>query len=146
MNLTILILHTAATLFMVGVIWFVQIVHYPLFLGVGRAEFAAYERAHTRRTGWIVGPPMVLEAGTTLALLTPMRSAGLGPGLPALGFVLLAAIWLSTALLQVPAHRRLEREFDAAVHRRLVTTNWIRTVLWTLRGILALTLLGKGAG
>jgi hypothetical protein len=145
LSLAILLVHAAATLFMVGVIWFVQVVHYPLFSRVGPREFASYERAHTRRTGWIVGPPMIAEAGSALLLLTPLRPDDLGPGLPGLGLLLLAAIWLATALLQVPAHRRLEQGFDAGVHRRLVVTNWIRTVLWTLRGILALALLAGGA-
>ncbi|HEX2205610.1 MAG TPA: hypothetical protein VHG91_20025 [Longimicrobium sp.] len=47
-------------------------------------------------------------------------------------------VWLSTALLQVPMHGRLERGFDAAAHRRLVATNWVRTVAWTARGVLLL--------
>ena len=54
---------------------------------------------------------------------------------------LLAVIWLSTALIQVPLHQRLGGGFDAEVHSRLVTSNWIRTVAWTLRGLLAVHLL-----
>ena len=57
------------------------------------------------------------------------------------GVGLLAGAWLSTALIQVPCHRRLERGFDAAAHARLVRTNWIRTALWSARGIVALVLL-----
>jgi hypothetical protein len=40
--------HLAATAAMVGLIWFVQVVHYPLFASVGADEFVAYENAHTR--------------------------------------------------------------------------------------------------
>ncbi len=39
--------HITATLYMTGLIWFVQIVHYPLFARVGNAEFSAYEQRHT---------------------------------------------------------------------------------------------------
>lgn len=42
--------HLAATLFMVGLIWFVQVVHHPLTTSEGRGEFVAYEMEHTRRT------------------------------------------------------------------------------------------------
>ena len=56
------------------------------------------------------------------------------------GLALLAVIWLSTALVQVPLHRRLQGGFDAAAHRRLVRTNWLRTAAWTLRAALALRL------
>ena len=44
-------------------------------------------------------------------------------------------IWLSTMVLQVPCHRRLETGFDAAVARRLVRTNWVRTFAWTALGV-----------
>ena len=47
---------------MVGIIWLVQIVHYPLFSRVGAAGFAIYSGAHSRLTGLVVGPPMLVEA------------------------------------------------------------------------------------
>ena len=46
----VLLLQVVTTLFMVGVIWFVQVVHYPLMAHVGRAEAVAYEKSHTHRT------------------------------------------------------------------------------------------------
>jgi len=124
-----------STLFMVGLIWFVQIVHYPLLARVGRTDFPAFERAHVARTGPVVGPPMLVELATTLGLLAaapaavPAEATWLGAGL-------LAVVWISTALLQVPSHRRLGAGFDAATHRRLVATNWIRTAAWSIRGML----------
>lgn len=54
------------------------------------------------------------------------------------GLALVAVIWLSTALLQVPCHELLCVGFDPAVHQRLVWTNWIRTAAWSLRGFLVL--------
>ena len=126
--------HAAATLFMTGVIWFVQVVHYPLFGRVGAAEFAAYEREHARRTGWVVGPAMLIELALALAL------AARGGVLAWTGLALLAVIWISTAFVQVPLHRRLERGADPAAQRRLVGTNWIRTTAWTARAAVAAAL------
>lgn len=51
----------------------------------------------------------------------------------AAGLGLVAAIWATTGLVQVPLHRRLSRGHDPSAIRRLITTNWIRTVLWTGR-------------
>ena len=48
-----------ATLFMVGVIWFVQVVHYLLFSLVGGEGFALYSEAHSRLTTYVVGPPIL---------------------------------------------------------------------------------------
>jgi len=132
----LLLAHAAMTLFMVGVIWFVQVVHYPLFHRIGEVGFAEYERQHTRRTGYVLALPMLVEFATAAAL-----AWRLGGGLAWSGFGLLTVIWLSTWLWQVPAHRRLELGFDDGVFRRLVATNWVRTVAWSARGFIALALL-----
>ena len=135
-----LLVHAGATLYMVGLIWFVQLVHYPLFGRVGAAGFPAYEAEHQRRTTLAVGPPMVIEALCALLLAVRVPS-GAAPWVPWFGLGLLAAVWLSTALLQVPRHGELARGFDARAHRRLVATNRLRTALWSARGVLALALL-----
>jgi hypothetical protein len=127
--------HLAATLFMTGVIWFVQVVHYPLFSMMGRSEFSKYEERHAALTNWIVGPPMLVELATAL-LLFWIRPADVSTWNLSIGLALLIVIWLSTALVQVPCHNALKRGFDAAAHRRLVWTNWVRTAGWSLRGLL----------
>ena len=133
----LLLSHVAATLFMVGLIWFVQIVHYPLFSRVGADNFRAYAESHSRLTTWIVGPPMLLEAFTA-ALLLVVRPESVPAALAWIGAVLLAVVWLSTALLQVPRHTALGFGFDAEAHRFLVLSNWTRTVAWSLRGLIVL--------
>ena len=138
----VLLLHAASTLWMTGLIWFVQVVHYPLFSLVGDAGFAAYEHAHTTRTTLVVGPPMLLELATTVALLG-LTSDAVPRSAAWMGAALLAAIWLSTALLQVPQHSLLSLGFDARAYEVLVQSNWIRTVGWSLRAALALWLLWR---
>jgi hypothetical protein len=134
-TLLILLCHAGATLYMAGLVWFVQRVHYPLLAGVGRQHFAAYERAHLSRITPIVAPAMLLEAGTALALVA-VPPPHVMPWTTWLGLGLLGLIWLSTFLLQVPRHDELSAGFDAVSHQRLVASNWIRTSLWSLRGIL----------
>ena len=135
-----LLLHAAATWFMAGVIWMVQLVHYPLFAFTDRARFGAMATAHSERIRWIVGPAMLIELGTALWLLA-RPPAGAPRALLVAGLALLAVIWISTALLQGPDNGRLVAGFDADVHRRLVTTNWLRTIAWSTRGILVSLLL-----
>jgi len=133
-------LHLAATLFMTGVIVFVQVVHYPLMAGVGPEGYRRYQQAHMLRTGWVVLPAMALElaAGVGLAII---RLGTADQAMALAGLILLAVIWLSTATLQVPLHGRLATGFDPLLHTRLVRTNWIRTVAWGLRVPVALALL-----
>ena len=132
--------NAAATLFMVGVIWFVQVVHYPLMARVSASEFAAYEHEHQNRTTFVVAPTMLIEA-LTAAMLLVIVPPGSGRIPPASGITLLAVIWLSTFLVQVPLHARLNTGFDAVAHRRLVLSNWLRTLAWTGRGVLVLVML-----
>jgi hypothetical protein len=129
--------HLAATLFMTGLIWFVQVVHYPLLLRVGAEAFTAYERQHTRRTGWVVGPAMLVELATGIALLFVLGSDGNGPAVAWWANIAgLLALWGSTAAVQMPLHRRLEQRFARRDIERLVRTNWWRTALWSGRSAL----------
>lgn len=117
---------------MCGLIWFVQIVHYPLFKRVPESGFATYEQAHTRLTGRVVLPVMLAELGTAILLsFNPAEILPIRFALANLSGLLL--VWASTFFLQVPLHQRLSKRFDARDHRKLVLTNWIRTVLWTIR-------------
>ncbi len=138
----ILLAHVAATLFMVGVIWFVQVVHYPLFEKVGAAGFPAYSEAHSRLTGLVVGPPMLIEAVTAVALLFS-RPEGVPPALAWSGLALLALVWASTAIFQVPRHRALGLGFDPGSHRFLVASNWVRTGAWSARGAVVLCMVAE---
>jgi hypothetical protein len=128
----VLIAHAAATWAMTGLIWFVQVVHYPLFAAVGPAGFAAFHAAHSRLTTLVVGPLMLVEAAGAvwIALERPAVDAWLG-------VALLAVVWGTTFFVSVPRHNLLAAGFDAAVIDSLVATNWIRTIAWTARAAVA---------
>jgi len=136
----ILLANAVATVFMTGLIWFVQVVHYPLFARVGNDVFPAYSQAHQTLTTLVVGPPMLVEA-LTAALLVIARPAGTSAALAWMGLGLVIVIWISTAALQVPAHGRLVQGFDADTNALLVSSNWIRTVCWTARAVIVGVLL-----
>jgi uncharacterized membrane protein len=135
----VLLVHAAATLFMTGLVWFVQVVHYPLFARVGEAGYARYQAEHMRRTGWVVAPAMLTELGSGIALLW-LRPAAVGAVWVWFGLALLAVVWASTALVQVPRHDRLVAGWDERAGRELVATNWLRTAAWSARALLALAM------
>lgn len=137
-----LLLQLAATLTMVGVIWFVQVVHYPLFSQVGRQEFRRYEMDHQRLTSWVVGPPMLLEL-LTAGLLVWWKPVGLPATALWIGLALLLSVWVVTYTVQVPQHASLILSYDRAVQRRLVLGNWYRTAAWSVRGLLVLWMVGQ---
>ena len=131
----VLLVNLAATWFMAGVIWVVQLVHYAQFDGVGAEEWAAYHRRHTAGVTFVVGPGMLIEL-VTAAWLCAQRPRGVPIWAAWLGLGLVVLLWVSTAAVQVPLHNRLAGGFDAEAARRLVATNWFRTAVWTGRGIL----------
>jgi hypothetical protein len=132
----LIVVHLAATWFMVGLIWVIQTVHYPLFSAVGSREFAGYERRHTASMGRLLAIPAITEV-VTAALVVVVRPDGIQLWAAWTAGALLGAVWIITALVQVPLHGRLSDEHDPATIRRLVRSNWIRTALWTGRGVLA---------
>ena len=136
----LLLANVASTWAMVGLIWIIQIVHYPLFALVGAEGFAAYAHSHQFRITWIVAPLMGVELVTAvlLALYPPIEAQHWWLWL---GVGLVAVSWLSTALLSVPQHETLSRGFQQQAFSILVATNWIRTAVWTARGVLMLVVL-----
>lgn len=138
----ILLAHAFATFAMTGVIWMVQVVHYPLFAQVGPEGFAAYHAEHTRLITWIVLPLMVVEAGTA-ALFVVGAPRGMPSWTAWLGLGLVGLIWATTFFHSVPRHGLLTSGFHAGAHAELVAGNWIRTLAWSLRSALLLWVLSR---
>lgn len=132
MMVWLLVAQCLATWYMVGLIWMVQLVHYPLMARVGADRFVEYERLHVGLMGLVVVPAMVTEL-VTAACCAVMFGSRFG-GLYWWGLGLVVLIWASTFLIQVPLHDQLSAAFDSDAHRRLVLSNWIRTLAWTARG------------
>lgn len=136
----VFVLHVATTMFMVGLIWLVQIVHYPLFAHVGDNTFLAYHKRHTQWITTIVAPLMLLELATGLLLwlMAPLQPFWI------LNTMGIAVIWGSTAFWQVRLHKQLslvDGTARLALIRQLVASNWLRTIFWSFRCLLLVGLL-----
>ena len=126
---------------MCGVIWFVQVVHYPLFARADGPASADYAHENQSRTGRVVIPFMLVE-GLAAAAIAWRPPTGVPRTVAIAGVAMVAALWLSTALVQMPLHARLGREGHApAVVARLVRSNWLRTALWSARAALSVWML-----
>jgi hypothetical protein len=134
-----LVANLAGTSLMVGFIWTIQVLTYPMMKAVPAEGFVAYELMHRNRVTavLVVLAPTEIVAAAGVAAFVDDVPAWLAVGSGALLF----AIWLSTLLYYAPLHMRLSTGFDPVVHRRLVRTNWIRTAAWTLRGGAAIAMI-----
>lgn len=133
----VFLIHAGTTLFLVGLIWTIQIVHYPLFAGVGANGYADYQTSHMSRITYVVAPVMLAELGAAIYFIF-VSYEPIDPKYFWVGFALVLVIWMSTIFIQSPIHGKLTRAFDADLVNKLVLTNWIRTFCWTMRGVLVL--------
>ena len=130
--------HLAATGAMVGFIWTIQLLSYPMMAAVPEDGFVAYEEAHQRRVTAVLAvlAPAELVTAVAVAVVASDVPAWLTLGAGAI----LVGIWVATGAYYAPLHGRLASGFDPDVHRRLVATNWWRTGAWTVRGAAAITM------
>ena len=136
----ILLANFVAASVMTGVIWFVQWVHYPLLATVPVDGAVKVAEQHQRSTGHVLAIPMAGEGFTTLGLLIS-RPEGVQVIWPWIGAVLLAVALGSTVILSVPLHAKMATNPTAEVGRRLVVTNWPRTIAWSARAVVCTVML-----
>lgn len=134
----VLLIHVGVTWAMVGLIWTIQVLQYPIMAAVPAAGFVGYETEHQRRVSRVLAVFAPAEVVTALAVF-------LAPGavprwMPLLGGIILATLWIATATYFAPAHGRLAAGFDVGVHRALVRRNAYRTLGWSARGVLTLAM------
>lgn len=128
-----LVIQVAVTWLMVGLICYSQFIHYPLYKKI-KEGFVEYERAHIRRTAYLIGPLMLIEA-ISAVILVGVVSTSIMTKLAVINLVLLVFIWLATFLLHVYQHQKLSIRFSKNVFHNMISSNWIRTFLWIAKGV-----------
>jgi hypothetical protein len=118
-----------------------QLQHYGIYPAVGQEHFAAYVRANNRAATWPTIVPALLLLLSSVMLVV-QRPGFVWPSEAIAGLGLNLVALLSTFVWQRPLHSRLaESGYDDAAVRRLIATNWIRTIGHWLIALLATTIL-----
>lgn len=123
-------------LLLTGLIWTIQIVHYPLFLKIKEDTFPAYLKMHQKLITPLVAPLMIIELILSFCLFVSFL-----PNFTLFSILqclLVVVIWFSTFLIQVPLHQKLTAGFNKIMCKKLIKSNWIRTICWSLRTIILL--------
>lgn len=134
------IVNLVTTAIMVGVIWTIQIVHYPFFHRFDKQDFNLHMDNHRKKISYIVIPIMLAELASAIGLViidTQFQAEFIS------GLILLLLTWLSTAVIQVPAHSKLANGYNQTEVHKLVRLNWIRTLLWSTRLAILLFILSR---
>ena len=137
---TLLVIHVAATLFMVGLIWTIHYVHYPLFANVGESTYVSFQSEHVERIGKLLFVPWLTEGITLLGILALAFLGGHKMlRIPAvINGAAMAVVLVISGFWSAPAHAKLADGFDTSIHDQLMTVNLIRTLAWTVCGICAI--------
>ena len=125
----IFFLNILVSFLLTGIIWTIQLVHYPSFNFVNKLNFLDFHKFHSTKISFIVIPLMLPEFFSALLLLIRDSSSSF----LWINFGLIVLIWLSTFFIQVPLHNILSQRKDKVAISRLVSTNWIRTTLWSIK-------------
>lgn len=133
------IIHVAATWFMVGMIWTIHLVHYPLFADVGPDSYVNFQAEHVERIGRLLLLPWLTEGASLLVLLWfVLAEKRREIAIPVLvSAVAMAVVLVISGFWSAPAHGDLADGFDAAVHDRLMAANLVRALAWSVRGVCA---------
>ncbi len=129
----LLLLWAALVFWVLGQIWLVQIVVYPLFAQVGEADYVRYHSFYTRRI-----PLPVALAFFGPAVPAWMSAANVAAGVAGL---------LVTVLLEIPRHARLEKggKNDTTI-AELIRYNWPRTLSISAQAIVTFLMLRHAFG
>ena len=124
-------IHFLSTSLMVGIIWVIQLLHYPTFHFIKQSDYVEFQHFHMQRISFIVVPVMIIELLSGFMLVYYFRS-----NLFILCLIILLVIWLITFVFFTKLHQSLLGGYDKIIVDKLVQINWSRTVLWSLRLII----------
>ena len=138
-----LILNLFSSFFLCGLIWTVQLVHYPSFHGFEKETYHEWMSLHKSRISFIVLPVMLTELGSSILLAISETTYSV---LHQTGLGIVVLIWLITFFVQVPLHEKLSAGYRQEIVQKLVFSNRWRTLLWSIKSILGMYLLTRFTG
>ena len=124
-------IHLISTAIIVGIIWVIQVVHYPSFYFIERDEYVSFQKFHMDKISYIVVPVMLIESISGFILIYNELNTVL-----LISMILLFFIWVLTGIFFVPIHQKLTSGYQEELVEKLVKINWFRTIFWTLRLLL----------
>ena len=109
-------------------IWAVQLLVYPSFKYLSSSALLQWHRTYTPAITVIVMPLMVSQV-----VLHVLRLYGDFSWVHGLLMLMVLSTWITTFIIFVPLHNTIScNEASPETLDKLITYNWVRTVLWTV--------------
>ncbi|MDG2454512.1 MAG: hypothetical protein P8N47_01770 [Bacteroidia bacterium] len=108
-------------------IWMVQLLIYPGFIYYTKQNLTQWHTVYTPRITVIVAPLMLSQLAIAIyRFYTEISWFSIAHG------SLVAAAWITTFYIFIPIHDKLQKgTLEKNLLHRLVSFNWIRTILWS---------------
>jgi hypothetical protein len=117
---------------LLGLILTIHFVHYKSFKFIDIERFVEFHRFHTKNISFLVLPLMTSEAVLSITICYFYFSI-----LSLANLLLVALIWITTFLLQVPSHNKLSTGKSMPEIKKLISGNIYRVCLWFLKVIVS---------
>ena len=110
---------------LLGLILTIHFVHYKSFRFISDIEFIEFHKFHVKNISFIVLPLMIIEAVTSILICYFYYSF-----FSLINLLIVCLIWITTFILQVPAHNKLSLGKSLLEINKLIDGNIIRVFLW----------------
>lgn len=144
----IFIIHVFVCILLTAVMWYLQVVHFPLLRFVGTDHFVEYYSELKMKNTLLFFPLFSLEIFTSIALLLSFTmvsefTASVQNQFFLVGFSLILLFILHLVNFQMirPTLSSLQKNSDLKIHQKLVRLQWIRTLGWTIRMVILLSMI-----
>lgn len=118
-------------------IWLVQLIIYPSFTYMEKANLIAWHPKYTTMISVVVMPLMLIQLTSTFYLTYVNFNSILF-----IQSLIIILLWASTFFQAVPLHNQIESGIKIKkAADNLVRVNWLRTIMWTL--IVILNFIGR---
>ena len=130
----LLLMHACVTFLLTGLIWVIQLVHYPIFQFLDSQSYSKAMTFHQQRISIIVVPLMVFEllSGLYLAYAQWAPLARFH----SINMALIVLIWIHTFGIMVPFHKSISIQPNHSLLQKTLRHHWIRTTSWSVKSIL----------
>lgn len=129
--------HILLCIAVTAVIWFMQVVQYPLIPFVDAAQWKSFCEKKRMQTIMISYPLMAFEAlsGITL-LLIAVQSPAYVPLI--VSMLLLGVLHVFSFMYLQPLFKKIQSPVDLVSIQKFKKTHWIRTIGWSIRLLILL--------
>ena len=130
----IILLHAIVTFLLTGLIWVIQLVHYPMFQFLDSQAYSKAMSFHQQRISIIVVPLMLFELLSGVYLAHAQWSSL--ARFHSINIALIVIIWIHTFGLMVPFHKNIPIQPNHELLKKTLCHHWIRTLSWSVKSIL----------